>query len=222
MQLNDAIAEQLETSGWKVDHDALTALEGNLVIDEPEALDALMNPFRIRLLTSLSRTPASVKELSVRFEVPPTRLYHHLGLLEEYGAIRVVGNRRSGARTERCYGSMRGGITPGPGLLENHSDVMADSIVKIATLAGETFAAALRTGRITLDVTLDGEHPKEGFFTWSAHRLSAQQRTEIDDELTALTKKVSALSRQNTADGVPDCEPTILFLLSTPDVTVPN
>lgn len=217
MDLGNAIAEQLETGGWTVDHEALTALDGDLRVDEPEALDALMNPFRIKLLTSLSRNPASVKELSERFDVPATRLYHHIGLLEEYGAVRIVGNRRSGARTERCYGAMRGGITPSSGLLQNHADVMADSVVKIAALAGEAFAAALRSGRITLD---EGGS-KEGLFTWLAPRLTAEQRIEIDKELTDLTKRVSELSQQNTSNGV-DCEPTILFMLSTPDVTVPS
>ncbi len=214
----NAIDDQLTSDGWTVDYEALAALEGDLRVDDPKALDALMNPFRIRLLTSLSRDPASVKELSARFEVPATRLYHHLGLLEEYGALRVVGTRRSGARTERCYGAMRGGITPTPELLERHSDVMADSVVKMATLAGEGFAAALRAGRITLE----DEEAKEGFFTWSAHRLSAEQRADIAAELTAITKKVSELSERNARDDVPDCEPTMLFMLSTPDVTVPG
>ncbi len=218
MTHGDDLLERLEGEGWTIDHKELAALDTDLRISSPAAISALMNPFRIRLMTSLSREPESVKELSARFEVPATRLYHHLGLMEEHGAVRVVGTRRSGARTERCYAAVRGGIAPDPGLLENHPDEMADSAVKMVSLAGEAFGAAMRAGRITMT---DPEN-SEGTLLWTAPRLTKQQHSEIAGELKELATRIAELSAQNRANAVPDCEATIVLLLAPPDVTVPN
>lgn len=218
MTQGDHLLEQLQDEGWTVDQEALATLDTDLNIDNAKAISALMNPFRIRLMSSLSREPESVKELSVRFEVPATRLYHHLGLMQEHGAVRVVGTRRSGARTERCYAAVRGGIAPDPGLLENHPDEMAESAVKMVSLAGEAFGAAMRAGRITMT---DPEN-SEGTLIWTAPRLTKQQHSKIAGELKDLATRIAELSAQNRADAVPDCEATIILLLATPDVTVPN
>lgn len=218
MAHGDHLLERLADAGWVIDQEELDALDTDLRINNSEAISALMNPFRIRLMTSLSREPESVKELSARFDVPATRLYHHLGLMEEHGAVRVVGTRRSGARTERCYAAVRGGIAPDPDLLENHPDEMADSAVKMVSLAGEAFGAAMRSGRITMT---DPEN-SEGTLIWTAPRITKQQHSEIGRDLKELATRISDLSAQNRADAVPDCEATIILLLATPDVTVPN
>lgn len=209
------IADRLEASGWTVDHQVLDELESDLRMSDPEAITTLMNPFRIRMMTALSRTPGSVKELSERLGVPVTRLYHHLGLLEEYGAVRVVGSRRSGARTERCYGAVRGGIGPAPDLLTKHPEAIAESVAKMVSFAGEAFSAAVRSGRIHMN---DPEN-SEGFVNWFTPRLTHEQRRAIDDELKALSVRIGEMSAQNDVDGVADTEPTIMLLLSTPDVT---
>ena len=214
MDLTEAKAQQLEAAGWTVDREELAALERDIEMTDPAMLDALLNPLRVRMLAALARRPGSVKELAERFEVPTTRLYHHLGLLEEYGAVQVVATRRSGARTERCYAAVRGGVGLSPELLEGHVDEVAETVVKIVGLAGETAAAALRAGR----VKLDDPGARDGFVSFLTPRLTAEQRTEIFEEFEALQRRMAELSEVNELAGATDGEPTMVLVVGVPDV----
>jgi predicted ArsR family transcriptional regulator len=218
VELLETLAAELEGDGWTVDRRVLADLEHDLKVDDPEAFSALLNSFRIRLVTSLARRPASVKELAERFEVPTTRLYHHLDQLQKCSAVRVVATRRSGARTERCYGAVRSGIGLDPQLLTRHPDQVADAMSKMVTLAGEIMGEAIRSGRLTLgDPETSG-----GFLSWQAPQLTAEQRREIGQELEGIARRIGELSEANQADGVADAEPTVLLMLATPDPTVPT
>src|SRR5579872_6327984 len=65
---------------------------------------ALADPLRIRLYELLVGRAQSAKELAARVGMPPDRLYHHLGQLEEGKLIEVVEYRRlAGGKAERVY-----------------------------------------------------------------------------------------------------------------------
>ncbi len=70
-----------------------------------KALSEVTHPIRGRLMRRL-RVPRSAAALAEVLDVPVTRLYHHLNLLESIGLIRVVATRRVGAATERQYQSI--------------------------------------------------------------------------------------------------------------------
>ncbi len=81
--------------------------EDVLVIDRPETLRLLAHPLRLRILELLRVGGAkgrTVKELAAALEVPQTRLYHHVNLLEAQGLIRVVATRQVSGITEKRYG----------------------------------------------------------------------------------------------------------------------
>jgi hypothetical protein len=217
MEQSEILAAELEGEGWTVDREVLADLAHELKIDDPDGFSALLNSFRIRMLTSLARRPESVKGLAERFGVPTTRLYHHLDQLQEYGAVRVVATRRSGARTERCYGAIRSGIGIDPELLTSHPDRVADAMSKMVTLAGEIMAEAIRTDRLTLgDPDTSG-----GFLSWQAPQLTAAQRRDVGQELEGIARRIGELSEENQAKALAEAEPTILLMLATPDPTVP-
>lgn len=71
-------------------------------IDDHETLELLGDPVRLEIIEQLSE-PRSVTEIAEAMDVPRTRLYHHVRLLEEAGLIRVVETREVGALTERRY-----------------------------------------------------------------------------------------------------------------------
>jgi DNA-binding transcriptional ArsR family regulator len=72
------------------------------VIDDLETLKAVAEPTRAALVELLVE-PHSVTELAGALDVPRTRLYHHLELLESKGFIEQVDERRVGPMTERVY-----------------------------------------------------------------------------------------------------------------------
>lgn len=72
------------------------------MIDDLETLKAVAEPTRAALLELLFE-PRSVTELAGALDVPRTRLYHHVQLLESKGLIEQVDERRAGPMTERVY-----------------------------------------------------------------------------------------------------------------------
>lgn len=91
-------------------------------VEDIHILEVINNPLRLRILNQLASEPKTVREVAERMEVPVTRLYYHLNLLEEAGVIEVVETRKSGARLQRVYRAIATRFQPGPELLSNVED----------------------------------------------------------------------------------------------------
>jgi DNA-binding transcriptional ArsR family regulator len=73
------------------------------ILDTVERLKALSDPIRIRFLLELIEGPRTVKEVAEALEVPPTRLYYHLRILERHGLVKVANRRMVSGIEERSY-----------------------------------------------------------------------------------------------------------------------
>jgi len=98
-------------------------------IEDVRVLEVLNNAVRLRIMRQLME-PATVRQLADRLEVPVTRLYYHLNLLEDVGVIEVVETRKSGAMLQRVYRTVATDFAPVAGLLERTAD--KERVVKAA------------------------------------------------------------------------------------------
>lgn len=71
-------------------------------IEDEETFELLTDQTRIQIIEMLGE-PRSVTALAEAMDVPRTRLYHHIKLLDEAGLIEVVETRKAGALTEKIY-----------------------------------------------------------------------------------------------------------------------
>lgn len=71
-------------------------------IEDEETFELLADQTRIQIIEMLGE-PRSVTALAEAMDVPRTRLYHHIKLLEQSGLIEVVETRKAGALTEKIY-----------------------------------------------------------------------------------------------------------------------
>ncbi|MGH8952548.1 MAG: ArsR/SmtB family transcription factor [Acidimicrobiia bacterium] len=90
-------------------------------IDDVRVLEALNNPMRLRILYQLMES-STVRELALRLEVPVTRLYYHLNLMQDLGVLEVVETRKRGAMLERVYRTVATNFVPAPDLIEKTED----------------------------------------------------------------------------------------------------
>lgn len=219
-------SDRLRARGWDVlDDEVLDGDRGDLELTSGEQLRALTDGFRLRLLTSIAREPGSARELADRFDVPTTRLYHHLDLLEEHGFIEVVATRKSGARTERCYGqppwrSMR----PSREMVDadDRSD-LGEALRAMSEVVGVTLEEGIRTGAFTIPPA--GEEAGPDMVTWSTARLTEAQHAAFSAELTDLVGRIVEASEANAerADGVEEPLSSVLvYLVLAPDVMAPD
>src|SRR5262245_4300265 len=71
-------------------------------------LRALGDPLRVRLGLLLLEAPRTVKEMAEALDLPTTRLYYHVKILEKHGLVEVVERRMVSGIEERRYGAIEG------------------------------------------------------------------------------------------------------------------
>jgi DNA-binding transcriptional ArsR family regulator len=142
-------------------------------LDSAELLDELVHRVRGPLLRRL-RNPRSAAELAAELDVPVTRLYHHLNVLESAGMIEVVAVRRVGSAQERRYRATARGYRIGKDAVNDPVD-LARSLAAVLDLTRSDLVGAVESGAGD-DVDM-----------WSLRlRLDANEQSELTDRLRAL------------------------------------
>jgi DNA-binding transcriptional ArsR family regulator len=80
-------------------------MQPELLISDLETVRIIADPIRLRILELLVMESQPVKRLAATLELPQTKLYYHINLLEERGLIRVVGTRVVSGIIEKQYGA---------------------------------------------------------------------------------------------------------------------
>lgn len=135
-------------------------LPAEALIESSEQVEALSSNLRLRIL-KLAADPASVRQMADGLNMPITRLYYHVNLLEEAGFLQVVDSRKSGARIEKIYRVAARNFTPGPQLAESMEDVNKAAaafagLVLGPARSGAEAAIAMRLEGGTLDGIIAG------------------------------------------------------------------
>ena len=73
-----------------------------IVIDDLETLKVLADPLRLRI-RELMTDPTTVKQVATELDIPPTKLYYHINLLEKHNLIVVVDTRIVSGIIEKHY-----------------------------------------------------------------------------------------------------------------------
>jgi len=111
------------------------------IVTTPDQLAALNSQLRMRIL-AVCKDPRSVRETADLLDVPITRLYHHINLLQEAGFIEVVHIRKSGARLEKIYRVTGRVITVDSERLGELSDPRAAAAAAVSVVIEPTRAEA--------------------------------------------------------------------------------
>jgi DNA-binding transcriptional ArsR family regulator len=83
------------------------------LVEDPDALQALANPVRVRILDAL-REPLSAAGVARIVGRPRQNVNYHLKELEQAGLVRRVGERRTGNFVETLYESVASTIVVSP------------------------------------------------------------------------------------------------------------
>jgi DNA-binding transcriptional ArsR family regulator len=81
----------------------IAALPAVAEISSLDALRAVSDSQRHKILSLLIREALTASEIAKRLKIPRTRVYYHLDLLDQHRFIRVVEERQVAAMTERTY-----------------------------------------------------------------------------------------------------------------------
>ncbi len=184
-----------------------------LEINDLETLKILTDPTRLAILESLHE-PRSVTEVADLLEVPRTRLYHHINLLEDHGLIRVASTRQKGALSEKLYEPAAASYVPGPDLMESTNPVERVD----AAIAGIIDTTREDMRRSLLEHWTGESESKEISMFRSLARVTADEAEQFTEEFTKLFAKYSKLHKEDDpSDNTHMYALTFLFYPSSRD-----
>lgn len=171
-----------------------------MVITDVEQLKAISDPLRLQLLERIAGDPQrgwTAKELAEALGTKQTKLYHHLGLLEDNGFIRVAATRVvSGIQEKRYQATARGFRVDRSLLTGAGSEVAVSSAVDaIFEKARSEIMAGLHSGTINLDPE-DPKRHRMGL--WASHaRLGPSSVKRV----MRLVEKLAEAGETDDPDG---------------------
>ncbi len=177
------------------------------VISDVETLKALSDPVRLRILETMvqaSDEDWTVKRLATALGVGPTKLYHHVQVLEERGLIRVAGTRVVSGIIETRYRIAQLAVRLDRALLsasapaDEAGAAVAEIVRTIFDTAREDAARAVGSGAMELE---PGHGDRPSILRQDIKRLTASRAAEFRERLGALLDEFD--SGNEEPDGVP-------------------
>ncbi|HET7473461.1 MAG TPA: helix-turn-helix domain-containing protein [Candidatus Limnocylindrales bacterium] len=183
---------------------AIVAPAAERTISDVETLKALSDPVRLRILETMIQAPDdawTVKRIAAALGVGPTKLYHHIGILEEHAFIHPAGTRVVSGIIETRYRIAQLSVRLDRSLLaggttDENAAAVNDVIRSIFDTVSEDVSRAMRSGEMRLDAA--GE-PSRGILRQDLTRLSPARAEELRTRLTDLLNEF-----EGDADGEDD------------------
>jgi len=178
------------------------------VISDVETLKALSDPVRLRILETMIQAAEedwTVKRIATALGVGPTKLYHHIGILEEREFIRAAGQRVVSGIIETRYRIAQLSVRLDRSLLaggaaDETAAAFDDVLRSLFDTAREDVGRALRSGALTLDAA--GE-PSRGILRQDLTTLTPERAAELRMRLTAVLDEFEV----GPADSEPGATP---------------
>ncbi len=177
------------------------------LISDVETLKALSDPLRIQILEVMVQdwhASWTVKQIAKALGASPTKLYHHIRILEERELIRPVSQQLVRGILETSYRIAQLSLRLDRALLTGNSDAAragaADAITSVFELARRDIDAALAAGLLPADPARDPDRPFA--LNRAVLRLTPERAIELRRRLNELTAEFSADAPHPDAIGV--------------------
>ncbi len=171
-----------------------------MTITSVEQLKVIGDPLRIRLIEVMAQDPErgwTAKELAEQLDAKQTKLYHHLGMLDEHGFIRVSETRMVSGIQEKRYQATAHGFHVDRALLAGGGaeDAVGAAITSMFDKARSEIMEGLRNGVLSFDPD-DPRRQRMG--VWGTHaRLSPASVKRV----MRLVQKLADIDTDEDADG---------------------
>ena len=178
------------------------------VISDVETLKALSDPVRLRILETMIQAADedwTVKRIATALGVGPTKLYHHIAVLEEHEFIRASGTRVVSGIIETRYRISQLSVRLDRGLLSSSAPAdettaaLDEMLRTLFDTARDDVTRAFRSGAMR---TAPGDDPASGLLRQDLKRLTPARAAEFRERLTALLTEFD-FDKGDEPGGVP-------------------
>lgn len=179
-------------------------------IADLETVRVIADPLRFRIIQAMGARPSdpwTAKEIARALGEPLTKLYYHLGLLEQHGLIAVSGTRIVSGIVEKRYQLAAERLSIARGLLAPADSEAGDALEAILATVFDTarndIRAAVKAGIARASSAGEPEDGREPvFLSHALERMSPARAAEFRERLRALADELGhATSEGEAADA---------------------
>lgn len=182
-------------------------------IEDVETIKVMADSRRLAILRMMQR-PTTVKTISAELDIPASKLYYHINMLEKHDLIRVVDHNIDSGIVEKIYQvTARQLKLVNPLLRKDLPDDTADAL--FTNLLEDTqrdFRQAY--AERNKDEQVPPRHP---FLSKKAFRLTEEQLTMIHGRLVSLIEEVTEIGEENETLQDPLYDLTVVFFKQKPE-----
>lgn len=173
--------------------------EKPFIIRDLEQLKILADPLRVRIMEALRDQPKTTKQVATLLGENPTRLYHHVDLLEQAGVIQLTRTRRKRGTMEKYYQLAAEEISIAPNLFSVQSQV-DEAVQALLEAYTALLQATLADIRRTLESRQTETRNKKHSVLINRSTIRASKRT-IDRLRKKLTELLGEWEAADRKDG---------------------
>ena len=167
-------------------------MEDTLVIDTLDQLKVFADPLRQRLLQAFCCNPSTVKQVAGEMGEKPTRLYHHVDMLEQNGFLEIVETKQVRGTVEKTYQTVARKIIVDHamvGSLEEEADAP-----ELKNIVMNALQACLVDARDNLDEDLLQRKQQPAVVIAQAKiQMTPTQLKVFEEKLDTLLKEINAV-----------------------------
>lgn len=176
-------------------------MEDTLVIDSVERLKIFADPLRQQLLQAFCCTAATVKQAAEQLGEKPSRLYHHVDLLEQHGFLEVVETKQVRGTIEKTYQTVARKIIVDHALVGSLEEDGGETEAKNFLM--NTIQACLVDARDHFDDEVRARAGRSSVILAQAKmQLSATQLKVLEEKLDMLLEEVGAMETGDEEQAV--------------------
>ena len=196
------------------------------VISDVETLKALSDPVRLRILETMVTAADetwTVKRLAAAMEVGPTKLYHHVNILEEREFIRVAGTRVVSGIIEKSYRIAQLTVRLDRALLTGGGEDVQRSVHDVMAVIFDSVRDEIEQGLRSGLVSAGEDDPLRELLIRGLTRIHPDRAAELRERLRALLAEFDTDTHDTAEPGsVPFGYLIALYPFPAPQTTYPE
>lgn len=166
------------------------------VLNDIEQVRAMADPLRQRIVETLIEAPMTTKQVAQHLKEQPTKLYHHVELLEKAGIIELVETRPKRGTVEKYYRAVAQSFTVDRDLFTSRTegDETAKSLISIVGSMFESTLAEMRES-ITAKLLRPGKKTPSRM-TRNIIRTTPANIEKLNQKITAIIEECDVLDSE--------------------------
>jgi predicted ArsR family transcriptional regulator len=171
-------------------------LKDEFLVDNLELVKVIAHSIRLNILQSL-KIPKPVKKIAKTLNLPATKLYYHINLMEKHGLIQVVETNIVSGIVEKKYQVVARNYRIDNRLLTDELTGTEDFARMIGAIFDTTRAEIQRMAQQTRQNPLNNPDDEAAGILWrSTLRLTQEQYVEFYQRLKLLLEEMASLNRE--------------------------